>query len=402
MKKILVFITVFLFSAFLFASPLFAYSSESGEDVTISGEALNDVYAFGNSVKLIDDIGGDFIAAAGMIEVSGNVDGDLMAAGGTIDVSGDIGDDIRAAGGRITIDSDVEDDLMVAGGQISISGDTKIGGDLVVTGGTVSVDGEIEGRLIASGGDITIEGIIGKGVQIDYVNSLTVTSAADIGGDLSYSSSNEASISKNAEIAGDVKFSLIELPSEEKEAIKEALLSFFAATYFGGKLISFLSLFILGILLILAMPKVFEKFNDRMKNTLGYSIGAGAIMLFGAPVVVSVLMVISVLLFVTLIGSGVGIAATVSYILLLIFYILLIYVSTIFLSYLLGKIILMKTSLKFDKYGWKVLAFLIGLVIICVVYNIPFIGWLIRLAGILFGLGALALVIKDWLAAYRK
>ncbi len=402
MKKTAVFGISLLIGVFLFALPLYAFSSESGEDVTVSGEALDDVYAFGNSVKLIDDVDGDFIAAAGMIDVTGNVEGDLIVAGGQIDVSGEIGDDVRSAGGSINIDSDIGDDLMLGGGQISINEGTKVGGDLVVTGGTVSINGEVEGRLIASGGNITINGKIGKGVQIDYVDSLTVTSAADIGEDLNYSSSNEAAISESAEIAGDVNFTLIELPAKEKEAIEEASLSIFAATYFGGKLISFLSLFILGILLILAMPKVFEKFNDRMTNTLGYSIGAGAIMVFGVPVVVSVLMVISILLFITLIGSGIGAIATVSYILLLILYILLIYVSTIFLSYLLGKTILMKTSLNFDKYGWKVLAFLIGLVIVTVAYSIPFVGWIVRLVGVLFGFGALALVIKDWLAAGRK
>lgn len=402
MKKIAVFGVVLLFCLFLFASPLFAFTSESGEDVTISGEALEDVYAFGNRVQLVDDIDGDFISAAGMIDVSGNVEGDLMVAGGTIDVSGGIGDDVRAAGGRINIDSDIKDDLMIFGGQVSISEGTKIGGDLIVSGGTVSVNGEVEGKLIASGGNITVSGKIGKGVQINYVDSLTVTSSAGIGGDLDYSSSNEAVISENAEIAGGVNFTLLELKTEEKEAIKEASLSIFAATYFGGKLISFLSLFILGILLILVMPEVFEKFNDRIRNTLGFSIGAGAIMIFLVPVIISILMVISIILFITLIGSGIGLVVTVSYIFLLLLYIILIYASTLFLSYLLGKAILMKTSLNFNKYGWKVLAFLIGLVIIAVVYNIPFIGWLIRFAGVLFGFGALALVIKDRLAAGRK
>jgi len=365
----------------------------------------DDVYAFGNKVKLVDDIEGDLITAAGMIDVGGNVGEDLIVAGGTIDISGDIGDDVRAAGGRITIDSDIEDDLIVVGGQIEVSEGTKIGGDLVVSGGTVSIGGEIEGRLIASGGEINIDGIIGEDVLIEYVDSLTVTSTSEIGGDLNYSSSNEASISKNAEIAGDVNFTSIEIEkaaTKEKEAIKEASLTLFAATYFGGKLISFLSLFVLGILLILAMPKVFEKFNDRMKNTLGYSIGAGAIMTFGVPVVSLILMGVSVLLFITLIGSGIGAVLTISNVFLLLLYGLLIYVSTIFLSYLLGKTILLKTSLNFNKYGWKVLAFLIGLVIIFVAYNIPFVGWLVRFAGILFGFGALTLVIKDWMAASGK
>jgi hypothetical protein len=56
-----------------------------------------------------------------------------------------------------------------------------------------------------------------------------------------------------------------------------------------------------------------------------------------------------------------------------------------------------------DKYGWKVLAYLIGLAIIMIVYSIPFVGWVIRFAGILFGLGRLALIFKDMIVqAHRK
>ncbi|MDZ7838718.1 MAG: hypothetical protein U5N58_12615 [Actinomycetota bacterium] len=39
-----------------------------------------------------------------------------------------------------------------------------------------------------------------------------------------------------------------------------------------------------------------------------------------------------------------------------------------------------------------------GLAIISIAFAIPFIGWLARLAAIMFGLGGLFLVIKDWMA----
>jgi len=36
------------------------------------------------------------------------------------------------------------------------------------------------------------------------------------------------------------------------------------------------------------------------------------------------------------------------------------------------------------------------------VYSIPFVGWIIRIAGILFGFGGLMLVIKDWFVEFKK
>lgn len=140
-----------------------------------------------------------------------------------------------------------------------------------------------------------------------------------------------------------------------------------------------------------------------MKHTPGYCVGGGAIVLFGVPIVSLVVFIITILLFITIIGSGAGIVAIASNVIMLIVYGLLIYLSTIFLSYFLGRTILPKTTLNMEKYGWRVLAYLIGLVIIMIVYSIPFAGWVIRFAGILFGLGGISLVLKDLMVkACRK
>ena len=128
------------------------------------------------------------------------------------------------------------------------------------------------------------------------------------------------------------------------------------------------------------------------------SVLGGAIVLFGVPISSVIIFIVSMLLFITIIGSGLGIVAMASNVIMLIVYGLLIYLSTIFLSYLLERTILSKTTLNMDKYGWKVLAYLIGLVIIMIVYSIPFVGWVIRFAGILFGLGGLSMVLKDLMA----
>lgn len=55
-----------------------------------------------------------------------------------------------------------------------------------------------------------------------------------------------------------------------------------------------------------------------------------------------------------------------------------------------------------NKYGWKVLAYLIGLAIIVVVCSIPFVGWMFRFAGVLIGFGGLMLIIKDWIAGLKR
>jgi hypothetical protein len=139
-----------------------------------------------------------------------------------------------------------------------------------------------------------------------------------------------------------------------------------------------------------------------MKKTLGYCVGSGAIVIFGVPIASVIIFIISVILFITIIGSGLGAVIMASNIVMLILYGILIYTSTVFLSFTLGKVILSKTSLNMGKYGWKVLAYLIGLVIIMILYSIPFVGWIVRFAGVLFGTGAVVLVLKDIILSKKK
>lgn len=397
MKKVLVFMLVMAALLFLSAAPLWALDSEKGEESSFSTNFNDDLYVFGSDILVIDDIIGDLVMAGGQIDVDGNVAQDLMAAGGMVRLNGDIGDDARIGGGTVTVTGEIGDDLIAAGGQIYIKDSAQVGGVLVLTAGTLEISGDVGNGAILNAGNITISGQIDGDVNIEGVERLRITDSAVITGNLVYSSPNRASISDKAEIGGEVKETIVERERYFEEIDARTPWAVFTATYIGGRIIAFLSLFVLGIILILAMPGFFQKFNDRMKSTLGYCVGGGAIVLFGVPIAAMIVFFISILLFITIIGSGIGIAAMASNVIMLIVYGLLIYLSTIFLSYLLGRVILSKTSLNMEKYGWKVLAYLIGLVIIMIVFSIPFVGWLLRFVGILFGLGGLALVLKDML-----
>ena len=396
MKKILVFFLIAVSVLFISAAPLWAFETDSSDDVEVISFG-DDKFIFGPEVLVTEDIDGDLIMAGGRLSVDGSIAQDLMAAGGIIIIDGDIGDDMRISGGTIDISGNVEDDLMAVGGQISISEASVIGGELAVSGGTLDIACTTGGDANLTGGTITISGKIGGDVRIDGVESLKITGTAEITGDLIYSSGTTAAISDEAVIGGEVKETIIEV-IEEAKIVRSSPWAVFAATYFGGKLIAFLGLFVLGSVLILVMPGLFKRFNDRIKKTPGMSVGSGAIVLFGVPIGSIIVFIISIILFITIIGSGLGIVALASNSILLIVYGIFIYASALFLSYLIGMLIFSKASLNMERYGWKVLIFFIGLLIIMVLYSIPFIGWVIRFAGVLFGLGGLTLAFKDMIA----
>jgi hypothetical protein len=163
-------------------------------------------------------------------------------------------------------------------------------------------------------------------------------------------------------------------------------------------------MFIIGIILLLAMPVIFQKFNSRMSSSFGFCVAGGAITLFGVPVAMLILGFIGILLLITIVGAGLGILAFTASCLMATIYFVLIYTSTAFLSFLLGEVILSKSKLNLQKYGWKVLAYLIGLAIIMIVYSIPFVGGVAKFVGVLFGLGGLVMVLKDyiWNAAAKR
>jgi hypothetical protein len=246
------------------------------------------------------------------------------------------------------------------------------------------------------------------------VQDLKITGNAEITGDEIYSSPKEADIAPGARISGDVKFNKVAEPVKKLDwkssmipagitaGVSGGILGgIFGAAYIFCNIINFLSMFVLGILLLLAIPAIFKKFNARMRSSFGFCTAGGAITLFGVPVAMMVLMVIGTVLLLTLVGAGLGIITFAATAIIFIVYALAIYVSTIFLSYLLGTVILAKSKLDMDKYKFKILAFLIGLAIILLAYSIPGAGSLMMFAGILFGLGGITMVIKDWLFSIK-
>ena len=401
MKKIILFITVASLVFFTFVFPLFAFTAKSAETINLTENENDDVYITGSSINVSSEINGDLVAAGGRVNLSGKVTQDLITAGGFINVGGEIKDDARIAGGNITINGIVGDDVIVAGGQILVDKGAKISGDLVIIGGSIIINGEVSGKIIASGGDIEISGKAGNGIEIGGAGSLKIGSTADITGDLVYSSGQEAIIEDGAKISGSIKFTEIKEPKKAERPIFAVPFGIFGGilgtTYIGAQVASFLSMFVIGIILILLIPVIFKKFNSRMKSSFGLCVGGGAIMLFGTPIGMAIICFIGILLLFTIAGAGIGILLFASNFVILTLYFILIYTSTAFLAFLLGELILSKSNLDLNKYGWKVLAYLIGLAIIMVVYAIPFAGEAAMFAGVLFGFGGLIMVIKDYI-----
>jgi hypothetical protein len=333
-----------------------------GSDQTIS----DDVYAAGGTITVSGTINGSLLAAGGTINVSGNVSRDLMVGGGTISLTGKVGGSIRVAGGNLTINGPVEQDVVVTGGMVSIGSGGTIGRDLVLAGGTATVSGAVGRRIQMAAGTVTLQNRVGGDVtgQVDHLK----LDGAQIGGNLDYTSNNQVDIVNGARVAGTTTR---HTPPDRGTSG--------ATNGFIGWLRALIGIFALGLLLILLLPRFSTRSIDVLRAEPWLSLGIGAVILVATPIVAVIVFIVGLLIG----GWWLGL-------LLIPLWLLALAVGYVVSSFLLGRLV-------FAQLGWggyhDILALLGGLVILAIVTLVPVIGWLVGLAAVVFGAGALALTV---------
>ena len=332
-----------------------------GADQTIS----DDVYAAGGTITIAGTINGSLIAAGGTITVSGNVSRDLMVAGGTINVTGKVGGSIRAAGGNLTINGPVEQDVVVTGGMVSIGSGGTIGRDLVLAGGTATVAAPVARNVKIGSGTATLQSRVGGDVtgQVDHLK----LDGAQIGGNLDYTSNNQVDMVNGAQVTGTTTR---HTPANQGTATNGLV----------GWLRALIGIFALGLLFILLLPRFGTRSIDVLRAEPWLSLGIGAVILVATPIVAVIVFIIGLLIG----GWWLGL-------LLIPLWILTLAVGYVVSSFLLGRLV-------FAQLGWgryhDILALLGGVFILAVVTLVPIIGWLVGLAAVAFGTGALALAVS--------
>jgi cytoskeletal protein CcmA (bactofilin family) len=333
-----------------------------GADQTIS----DDLYAAGGTITVAGTVNGSVIAAGGTITISGNVSRDLMVAGGTVNVTGKVGGNIRAAGGNLTLNGPVAQDIVITGGTISIGSSGSIGRDLVVAGGTATVAAPVARRIMMASGTLTLQNKVGGDVtgRVDHLK----LDGAQIGGNLDYTSNNQVDIANGARVAGTTTR---HTPPDRGTSG--------ATNGFIGWLRALIGIFALGLLLILLLPRFSIRSIDVLRAEPWLSLGIGAVILVATPIVALIAFIVGLLIG----GWWLGL-------LLIPAWILTLAVGYVVSSFLLGRLV-------FAQLGWggyhDILALLGGLVILAVVTLVPVIGWLVGLAAVVFGAGALALTV---------
>jgi hypothetical protein len=364
-------LTTLLLSCLIFfqaanVSLVHAADFRTGEEVVIPEGAANiqDVYLFGNTIKVNAPITNDAVVAGGDIDISNGVTGSVMVAGGNIILRGPIGNTVRAAGGNIKIDSPITRDLVVTGGSITVTKNASIGGDVFFGGGNFILDGPVNGKVIINGGNVTLNSTITGNVE-GTVEKLTLGPNAKIAGTLSYKAEQQASVANGATVLGKTTFTPTADQEMHDQTAKEFITAVSLYKLVADVIISILIIYFFGRPLLIILKKMKEKTVESG------AVGFAFVLLFP----------IAALLMLILIWLGMGAWLAYGFALLV-----SLFIAKIFLGWFVMKW-WEKRKNKDYALDWK--AGVLGPIALFILLLIPILGWLAGAVLFLVATGAL-------------
>jgi len=324
------------------------------------------------NVQALEMLSGD------QVSVDSPIDDDVFAAGGDVNINAPV-TSVVIAGGNVNINAPVTS-VVIAGGDVNIN--APVSGDVFVAGGQISVKSDVGGKIVAAGGDIDLKGdarnavIAGGNISI-HSTSVISRDAVITGGDVSNAGTITGNLTVRAEnfqntgSAGSVDFE----KSEGLQGVEELMIKLMNILY----ILIGVGFLILGIVLLKLFPTQFlmveaEVRNAPVKNTVvGFAL-----------IIVSVILII--LLAVTIIGFPVALIMGMLFIIALM-------LSTLFVSFTVGR----KIVDLFKVKTHDILIFVLGFVILSLLFRIPYAGVLIGIVAISLGFGAIVYALrKNW------
>ncbi|PIZ76794.1 hypothetical protein COY05_00085 [Candidatus Peregrinibacteria bacterium CG_4_10_14_0_2_um_filter_38_24] len=370
-KLIFSLLSFVIFSSFLGMSASAAVFN-TGENLFINENVLDDAYFVAGSADVKGDIFGDAYIAGGNVVISGNIQEDLVIVGGKVNIVGNVGGDVRVLGGQVSVFGNIGDDLVVAGGQVDVGKNSIIGGSLVASAGLITVDGEVKEDLRGIMGTLVLNGNIGRDVDIVVQDDISISYSAKVAGNFSYSSLIESKIPKNV-VSGKVTFNQSEKKENSGNINSDLVMN---------KLLSYVSALIVLALFCAFFKNYMVKASEFAKQNVLKSMGIGVLALISC-------FMGGVLLMFTLVGIPFGMIAFVAGLIMIYFGKIF---AAVWLGGYFGKFAGNKKLNEFTLFMWCAL----GLLAYYVVGVIPFVGWLTNAGAALVGIGMIVYMKIDY------
>jgi hypothetical protein len=246
-------------------------------------------------------------------------------------------------------------DRIVLTGPVVV-GSTETVSNVVAFDGSVTIRGRVTSDVVAFNGDVRVpSGRVG-GDLTALNGQIFLGPRAVVGGDLNWRDTRPV-IAPGARVAGDVNE--FQWDVSPWSGFAWALLFWLAQT---------VSVLVLGVILIALWPRGFDALAAAWRRSPGPVVGWGALLLIGLPIA-------AVIALASLVGIPLGIG-------LLLALLPLWAVGYVAGTFVLGRLI--------ARDAGRLLAFLVGLLIVQVLALIPFLNGLVAIVVVAIGLGTLA------------
>lgn len=344
----------------------FIPGDETSGNVTLSStETHHNAYTAGNNIFVNSKTTGDLYVAGGTVTIEGSVEQDLVIAAGEVNINGEVGGDIRAAGGTITINNKVGGDIIMAGGTLHLTEKSSVVGDLYVAGGEVTIDGPVTGTVQIHGDNVTLNSTMNGQVKVNAGNLFVIGNKAVIPAGVTYQGVNDRVIKDGAQV-GPIDYKKI----ESKKGAGHIFAGIFTLIF----VVKVLGLILAGLLLMRLFPRSSNEAVEAMRSNKWSNLGIGAVALIVVPI-------LSIILMVIFLGFYIGMMAFVIWGLMLMLSIL---VASVFIgAWIVNKL----TKKEGMRYDWQ--ALVIGVIVMSLLFLIPFIGGLVMFIFILMAFGGL-------------
>jgi cytoskeletal protein CcmA (bactofilin family) len=411
------------------ATPAHAFDGRQGDKVVIQAtEVVNDdLYVGANEFVLDGTVNGDVICGGKTITINGTVNGNLLAAGQDVIVKGTITGDILAAGSAVFLgeNAKVGGDILAAGYSLELRKGSSIGRDAILGAAQILLSGDVARNLKAGTPALEIAGTIGGNVNaaVGEANQpqagpppsmfmqrstiplpivrqgLTIDPGAKVTGTLQYTQNSDLSFPAGA-VQGQI--TRLQQPQNEGQPKPQETASEKTAQWALKSLRSLITLLLLGLFLLWALPAFLKALSGKLQAKPWPSLGWGIVAYAGFFFIVLLTLVIMILGAVVfdlltlggLSGTMVWLGLLALFALILGFVLVTSFLAKIVFGMTLGKWILTsaKSPLAEGKYWPMVIGVAITVVVIAVLTNplIPgFLGGLLNFAVVIAGLGAL-------------
>ncbi len=346
-----------------------AFPSEffSRKTVTVprQDEIRDDIYIFANYGKVNGKVYGDLTAFCYDINSSGEIFGNVNLFAYRVGILGAVEKSARLFGNYVSIDGNIGHNVVCFGNEIGIGEKSIIARDLTAGGNKITVDGTVKGNVKIDGSSVIISGNIEGNADITTEN-LIIIPPAQISGYLHYTSPKEASIEPGANILGGLEWNLPKEGDKDEEKDQFTVFSLILRfVLFGMALIT-------GLVMIFLFREHTRESVLQIENNFWVTLAIGCLsfIVFTAGALVLMILIVFIPIAIFLICLG----------------LVLFYVGKIYLSILVGrKLLALLSHGRNHAIGWELL---LGLIILSLLFLVPYLGCLVYIFAFLIGIGA--------------